>query len=155
MAKRPKPQRDGLVQELADLPNHSTNQLKARWRQITGQEPPTRISQGLLLRAVAYHRQEQVLGGLKPATIRLLERAASDQATGKATCLPPNFKTGTRLLREWHGQTHEVILQENGVTYGGQHWRSLSEVARAITGARWSGPRFFGLKGKELRHAAR
>ena len=66
----------------------------------------------------------------------------------------PAFKPGTRLLREWRGNTHEVILLEDGVLYDGTHFRSLSEVARTITGARWSGPRFFGLKGREGNHAA-
>ncbi len=86
----------------------------------------------------------------------MLERAALDQAAGKAIALPtPAFKPGTCLLREWRGETHEVILLGDGVLYRGERRRSLSEVARAITGARWSGPRFFGLKGTEVSNATR
>jgi hypothetical protein len=92
--------------------------------------------------------QEQVLGGLDAATRRRLERAAESLAEGRMPTTPgPKVKPGTRLLREWQGVVHEVIVLERGVEYRGGTWRSLSAVARAITSARWSGPRFFGLKG--------
>jgi len=93
--------------------------------------------------------QEQVLGGLDRATRRKLERATVDLAAGKALARPvPKSQPGTRLLREWQGVVHEVIVLEHSVLYRGKNWPSLSAVARAITGARWSGPRFFGLTGK-------
>jgi hypothetical protein len=92
--------------------------------------------------------QEQVLGDLKPATRRRIARAADDIAAGRAPSKSPStIKAGTRLLREWQGVVHEVIVLEDGFRYRGRTWRSLSAVAREITGTRWSGPLFFGLKG--------
>jgi hypothetical protein len=102
-----------------------------------------------MIRAVAYRMQEQALGGLCPATRRRLARAAKERADGRAPSAPPSaIKPGTRLLREWQGVTHEVIMLEDGVRYRGETWRSLSAVAREITGVRWSGPLFFGLKAR-------
>ena len=92
--------------------------------------------------------QEQVFGGLTPATRRLLQRVAEEIRAGKpiSSVQSPTLKPGIRLLREWNGTTHEVIVLEDGVLFRGKRHRSLSEVARLITGSRWSGPRFFGLK---------
>ena len=90
----------------------------------------------------------KVLGGLDRATRRRLDRAAADLAAGRTPAPPgPKIKPGTRLLREWQGKVYEVIVLEEGVEYRGEAWLSLSAVAREITGTRWSGPRFFGLKG--------
>jgi len=106
------------------------------------------MSRQLLLRALAYRLQEQALGGLDRATRRRLDRAAADLAAGRPLAAPaPKIKPGTRLLREWQGVVHEVIVLEGGLQYRGETWPSLSAVAREITGTRWSGPRFFGLKG--------
>ena len=103
----------------------------------------------LLLRALAYHVQEQELGALKPAVRRRLARAAQDLGLGQTpTAYPSRVKAGTRLIREWQGVVHELIVLEDGVRYRDRTWRSLSAVAREITGARWSGPLFFGLKGR-------
>jgi DUF2924 family protein len=103
-----------------------------------------------MLRAIAYRIQEQAFGGLDPATRRQLDRAAADLANGrKPSGGPITIKPGTRLLREWGGVVHEVIVLEKSVRYQGEEWPSLSAVAREITGARWSGPRFFGLKGRD------
>lgn len=97
---------------------------------------------------MAYRIQEQALGGLDRATRRRLDRAAANLAEGRPVAPPtPKIKPGTRLLREWQGVTHDVIVLEKGVQYRDKTWPSLSAVAREITGARWSGPRFFGLKG--------
>ena len=129
---------------LETLP-HAT--LKERWRGLYGSPPPRQISRKLLLYAVAYRMQEQVLGGLDLATRRHLDEAAEELCAGRA---PSNGSKGpapgTRLLREWHGEMHEVVVLEKGVDYRGEVFPSLSAVARAITGARWSGPRFFGLR---------
>ena len=144
-----------LAAELATLDGLSAEMLRGRWRALFDGVPPARLGRKLLLAAIAYRLQEQALGGLKPATRRLLDRAAVDVAAGRPVAVPaPAIKPGTRLLREWHGATHEVILLDEGILYRGQRFRSLSEVARTITGARWSGPRFFGLKEKEANHAA-
>jgi hypothetical protein len=93
--------------------------------------------------------QEQALGGLKPATRRFLEKTAEGNASKQHIVPFISIKPGTRLLREWHGVTYEVVIKEDGVQCNGKHYRSLSEVARTITGARWSGPLFFGLKKQE------
>ena len=103
--------------------------------------------------------QENVLGGLKPATRRLLARIAVDARARQPTNLVPMRKArvNTILIREWGGTRHEVTVVENGVMFRGKRYRSLSQVARAITGSRWSGPLFFGLKAplKEIGNGAR
>jgi hypothetical protein len=92
--------------------------------------------------------QEKVHGGLDRATQRRLDKATTDLKAGRAVVpAVPTIKPGTRLLREWQGTVHEVIVLEKGVHYRDKTWPSLSAVAREITGTRWSGPRFFGLKG--------
>ena len=105
-----------------------------------------------MVRAIAYRIQEQIYGGLDPATLRRLGRATQDLAAGRE---PSNrsapIQPGTRLLREWHGVLHEVIVLEQSVRYRSKTWPSLSAVAREITGARWSGPRFFGLHPKKTK----
>ena len=104
-----------------------------------------------LLYAVAHRMQEKALGGLKPATRRFLEKAAQNNDASKQQLLPAiSIKPGTRMLREWHGVTYEVIILESSVMCNGKNYRSLSEVAHAITGTRWSGPLFFGLKKQEV-----
>jgi hypothetical protein len=103
--------------------------------------------------------QEKVLGGLKPATRRLLERVVGDARTRKQTKVIPMRKVGpnTILIREWGGTRHEVTVVENGVMFRGKRYRSLSHVARLITGSQWSGPLFFGLRApaKEAVNGAR
>ncbi|HZH27421.1 MAG TPA: DUF2924 domain-containing protein [Azospirillaceae bacterium] len=138
--------RDRLARDLAELPGLPLDVLKRRWRELYGAPPPLRLGRALMVRAVAHRLQENALGGLKPSLARQLARAAGDLAAGRPVAAPGTVKPGTRLLREWQGVTHEVVVVETGVRYRGRTWRSLSEVARAITGARWSGPRFFGLK---------
>jgi hypothetical protein len=137
-----------LARDLASLPRLSREELLARWRVLYGTAPPSHISRPILIRAIAYRMQERVLGGLKPATRKLLQRVAEEaRAGGPVTAAPIRvLKPGTRLLREWQGVTHEVIVLEDGVLFRGKRYRSLSEVARVITGSRWSGPRFFGLR---------
>jgi hypothetical protein len=92
--------------------------------------------------------QENVLGGLKPATRRLLARVAEDARSRKPTKVVSLRKVGpnTVLIREWGGTRHEVTVIENGAMFRGKRYRSLSQVARVITGSQWSGPLFFGLK---------
>jgi len=139
-----------LAAELAALPGLSRDALKDRWKELYGTPAPSHLGRLLMVRAIAYRIQEQALGGLDPATCRQLDRAAKDLARGRepmatrAVAIEP----GTRLLREWQGVVHEVIVLEPGVQYRGKTWPSLSAVAREITGTRWSGPLFFGLRGR-------
>ncbi len=140
----------GLASELAGLPNLDRAALVARWHNLYGTEPPHRISQQLLVQAIAYRLQEQEMGGLKPSIRRFLAKAEEDVSNRQQISAPPPvIKPGTRLLREWHGITHEVTVMEDGVMFNGNKYKSLSEVAHLITGAKWSGPLFFGLRKKE------
>ena len=135
-----------LTSELAGLPALDRRALIEKWRSLYGTEPPGGSQNKFLLRAIAHRMQEQASGGLKPATRRFLEKAIQDNASRQQILSTISIKPGTRLLREWHGVTYEVLIMEDGVQCNGKRYRSLSEVARAITGARWSGPLFFGLK---------
>jgi hypothetical protein len=130
---------------LDELPR---SELKKGWESLFGTSCPPRMSRTFLVRALAHRLQEGVHGGLDRATQRRLDRAAADLKAGRAiVSAAPTIRPGTRLLREWQGTVHEVIVLEKGVQYRDQTWPSLSAVAREITGTRWSGPRFFGLKG--------
>jgi hypothetical protein len=144
--------------EIAALARLSMNELKIRWRDLYDTEPPPRISRGLLIRAIAYRLQEQAFGGLDPATRRLLEGAAEHlSARGRKRVAPAlRASSGTLLVREWHGAAHQVTVLDEGVVYHGKRYGSLSEVARLITGSRWSGPLFFGLRkqAREAHHGA-
>jgi hypothetical protein len=102
----------------------------------------------LLIRAIAYRLQERVLGGLNAATCRLFERVAADARAGRPFELATmrRLEPGAVLIREWGGLKHQVVVLAKGFNYRGKYYRSLSEVARLITGSRWSGPLFFGLK---------
>lgn len=134
---------ESLASELARLQSLSRIELMDEWQRLWGSEAPCRISQNLLLLAFAYRLQEQIYGGLKPHIKAKLRRIAEGQSNIQPV---PQIKSGTRLLREWRGSTHEVLVHDDGVQYRGQKYRSLSEVAKVITGSKWSGPVFFGLR---------
>jgi len=137
--------------EIELLPSLSAKQLDERWRELYGTERPPRLYGALLIGILAYRLQEKTLGGIKPATRRLLRQVAGlpDERRALDALTKPRLKPGAVLLREWHGTTHRVTVLENGYDYRGQPFKSLSEVARRITGSRWSGPLFFGLKNRE------
>jgi Protein of unknown function (DUF2924) len=137
-----------LADELAELRGLDPTALKQRWRVLYRTEAPVRIGQALLLQAVAYRLQERVLGGLKSSTRRLLERTAEENLHRRipTEASATNVTPGSVLIREWHGTSHRVTVLADGVLLRGARYRSLSEVARKITGTRWSGPRFFGLR---------
>jgi len=150
MAKRSsrKAQVQSLADKLAALPDLPLDGLKEQWETLYGNSPPSRLGRTMMVRGIAYRLQEQIYGGLKPVTRRRLMRTAEEIHSGRAPSSPITLKPGTRLLREWQGVTHEVIILEKGVQYRDKTWTSLSAVAREITGTRWSGPLFFGLKGQ-------
>ena len=127
-----------LVQsKIAELRTLDTPALRTLWGETYG-TPPKRLSRDLLLYALAYHVQERIEGGLRPVTRRQLARAAENIGAGRSPSATPSaIKPGTRLLREWQGVIHEVVVLAEGVRYRGETWRSLSAVAREITGARW------------------
>jgi hypothetical protein len=138
-----------LANELADLPALDRRELREKWRVLYGTEPPGGVRNNFLMYAIAHRVQEQASGGLEPATRRFLEKNVENNASRQQAMRIGSIKPGTRLLREWHGVTYEVTILEDGVQCNGKCYRSLSEVARAITGTRWSGPLFFGLKMKQ------
>lgn len=120
------------------------NALVLEWTRINKRHPPLNLSRALLLKAVAYQLQEFAHGGLKNATRERLRKIAA--GVGGEKDASAQLNSGTRLLREWHGVTHEVVIEEKGARYQGKVYHSLSEVARVITGTKWSGPVFFGLR---------
>lgn len=136
-----------LHQELARLEDLTIFELRGEWRRHLRMAPPMRLSRDLLLRGIAYRLQEKAMGGLSRTCLRRLSVAPID--SGDSTSRMPkkavSLKPGTRLVREWHGVTHVVLVHPDGFEWEGQRHRSLSVIARAITGAHWSGPRFFGL----------
>ena len=139
-----------VAAELAALPNLSRDALKTRWSELYGAPPPSHLGRPILLLGIAYRIQEQIYGGLDSATRTRLDRAARELARGREpSCAPAAIQPGTRLYREWRGVVHEVVVLDRGVQYREKTWPSLSSVAREITGARWSGPLFFGLKGRK------
>jgi Protein of unknown function (DUF2924) len=139
-----------LSAEIARLESTDLAQLRVHWKRLYEIEAPPHLSRDWLRRAVAYRIQENVLGGLKPATRRLLERVAEDARARKPTKVVPTRKIGpdTILIREWGGTRHEVRVLDRGVMFRGKRYSSLSQVARVITGSQWSGPLFFGLKAR-------
>src|SRR5208283_1762606 len=146
--------RSALACEIAALRDATSANLKERWRALYGTEAPRRISRDLLIRALAYRIQEKALGGLKPSTRRLLIKVAADASARRPieVAPEPSIKPGTVLLREWHGTQHQVIVRENGIVFNGKQYKSLSQVAYRITGTKWSGPLFFGLRTTRQEH---
>lgn len=139
---------DAVAAQLRALESMSFAKLRVAWRRVYRAEPPRRMNRELLTLAVAWKIQEQAYGGLTAATRRRLADLATtmerDGDVKRARVARP--KPGAKLVREWRGQTHTIVVTEDGFTWQGRHWQSLSVIARAITGVRWSGPRFFGLK---------
>ena len=133
---------------LARLPDLDLGALRQQWRVLYKAEASPHLSRELLVRAVAYRMQEVALGGLRPGRRHQLLRIAQQfKQTGAANAPPrPELKPGTRLVREWQGRTYEVLVLDGGFSWQHTHHRSLSALARKITGTAWSGPLFFGLK---------
>jgi hypothetical protein len=133
---------------LSRLPTLDIGELRQQWRGLYKTQAPHNLSRELLVRAVAHRMQELALGGLRPEPRRQLLRIAQQfKETGGAKIRArPELKPGTRLVREWQGRTYEVLVLDDGLSWQGTSYRSLSAIARKITGTAWSGPLFFGLK---------
>ena len=136
--------------QLAALQDLDARGLRAEWRRLYHAEPPNRVSHELLRLTIAWKLQEKVYGGLSAGTKRKLAALAESPSDGSDTTRKQSvrLKPGATLIREWRGETHTVSVLEDGFRWNGEHYRSLSMIARQITGARWSGPRFFGLERK-------
>jgi Protein of unknown function (DUF2924) len=141
-----------LEREITALPKMNIAELRAKWRSRLKQPPPAHVRKQLMVPLLAYKLQEQAHGGLKPEIRRQIEKLGAlyrRDPKAKTNSLPTehqSIKPGTRLLRQWNGKTHQVMVIEGGFEYDGERYKSLSAVARLITGTRWSGPLFFGIK---------
>jgi hypothetical protein len=145
---------DAVNRKIQQLPHLEKPQLVALWQEQFAKPPHPRLRRNLMIPILAYRLQEQVYGGLKPSVRQRLERLAEElRQNRKATVQrSPQLKAGSKLLRQWQGEMHTVLVTDGSFEYRGQHYQSLSEIARQITGTRWSGPAFFGLKpGKKER----
>ena len=132
--------------QIAQLLDRTTQELRLAWRQLYRTGPPAGLSRDLLIRALAHQLQERTQGGAGAALRRRLRTLATEFEKGStsfASGVVP--KTGARLVRQWRGHTHTVVVGENGFEYEGQRYRSLTVIAERITGTHWSGPRFFGV----------
>jgi hypothetical protein len=148
-----------LEQELKALEARGDDELKNLWRSLYGTKPPQKIHRSLLIAAVAHRMQENALGALKSSVRRHLMQVADNPASPRPS---PHYQSlrpraGTVLVRDWGGVTHQAKVLEDGILFRTKRYKSLSEVARVITGSRWSGPLFFGLKSaaKEQNHGTR
>lgn len=133
-----------LNDDLDALGNLSPAQLREKWSGMEGAAPPS-VPPALLRRLVAQRLQERRHGTLPALVARELARTAAEGPGAISPRRSVELTPGTRLLREWNGQTISVEVLEKGFAYADRTWRSLSEIARHVTGAHWSGPRFFGL----------
>ena len=126
--------------------------LRREWRRLYRSHPPLHIGRDLLVLAIAWKLQEKVHGGLTAAQKRRLAGIAGDIKNGGNLSAGPaiRLKPGLRLVREWRGETHDVLVLEDGFEWNGERRHSLSAIAREITGTHWSGPRFFGLKPRPM-----
>jgi len=138
---------ESLTAKLKALEKMNRATLRSEWQRLFRAEAPKHVARTLLMLGVGWKIQEQAYGGLSAATKRTLTELSKtlerdgDVTRNRVTRLKP----GAKLIREWHGKTHTVIVMEEGFEWQGKFWRSLSVIARTITGMHWSGPRFFGL----------
>lgn len=140
---------DGVLARVAALKTTPTPELKQQWRDLFGKEPPP-FNRRYLESRLGYRIQELAYGGLKPETLRRLLELGEQLDGGKIDVRKRRVDdrpiAGTRLIREWQGVEHTVTVLADGFEYQGRPYKSLSAVARAITGTRWNGPLFFGLR---------
>jgi hypothetical protein len=142
------PGRTNRIASKSEIDRMTRAKLVLRWKELFGIDPPIPLRRDLLVRFVAYKVQERVHGGLTEQTktrlLKLAQRVAKDSDADLAGT--PRLKPGTYLVRDWRGQSHRVLVLPKGYEYAGNSYASLSQIARLITGTRWSGPLFFGLK---------
>jgi hypothetical protein len=146
---KPKPTRQEAVDQLlTQLPAMDRKELLKLWHDLFDRIPSPALHRGTLIPILAYRIQEKAYGGLKESTLKRLHELAKDHANGKKSAVQAMIrpKIGTRYVREYRGKLHEVTVLETGYEYQGRVYRSLTEIAKAITGTKWSGPVFFGYK---------
>ena len=154
------PAADALSQEIARLSDLPIGDLRARWRTVFRRAPPPTLSRNLLFRTLAYRLQADRFGDLDAETRRVLDSVKLDGPGDTLKGVMAGFRRpdwrlqpGTVLSREWKGQMHRVTITADGYGWEGKTYKSLSQIACAITGTRWSGPRFFGFRSKSDREA--
>ena len=149
------PDRKTLDVEIARLRDFDVGTLRARWQDVFRRQPPPYLPRHLLFRMLAYRLQADHLGDLDGESRRLLDSAVSPEAAGKRAVerarVTRDMSHGTMLGREWNGRMHRVAVLAEGFAWNGKTYPSLSKIALAITGTRWNGPRFFGLRDKPAR----
>jgi hypothetical protein len=146
---------DPIAVELAQLARFPIAVLRTHWRAEFRCEPPPAFGPDLLRRSLAYRLQEQAYGKLPAATQRELDRLAAqlEKNPSARVTLPRRIKPGSVLVRDWNGKSHRVMVLANGFAYDARAYESLSQIARIITGTRWNGPRFFGLRSERKERA--
>ena len=149
----PRPNTAAINDRIAALAAMTNDDLRALWQEVFGSKVPFHAQKELLVFGIARRIQEAAFGGLPKRLERQLDSLNSEPEGRRPQ--PRQIKPGTRLIREWRDDTHEVTVCERSYTYRGQTYTSLSEIARLITGTRWSGPRFFGLKSQNNSEHAR
>jgi hypothetical protein len=152
---------DPLDSEIARLRDLDIEALRARWRTIFRRDAPPRLPRHLLSAMIAYRLQVEVMGDLDAETSRFLKQL--DLAPSKQDAVPltqafdqrkRGLSLGTVLTREWNGHNHQVIVVDGGFSWEGRVYNSLSEIAKAITGTKWNGPRFFGLRDRKSKEVS-
>ena len=140
-----------ITAQLSSLSRLDKPALTELWQQLFKTVPPLRMRKELMLQFVAYRKQEQEFGALSNSSYRRLREFASalEGNYNRPVSQRPAIKPGTRLIRQWKDQVHIVNVEEGNYEYRGARYESLSEIARLITGTRWSGPLFFGLKSSQ------
>ena len=152
------PDRKSLDAEIARLRDLGVSELRSRWHTVFGRQSPPHLPRHLLFRVLAYRLQADQLGDLDAETVRLLDRSGSPEKAGQRAVSmgqrTAELRPGTMLGREWNGQMHRVAVLTEGFAWNGKTYRSLTKVAFAITGTRWSGPKFFGLRDRGAKGSA-
>ncbi len=141
---------NSVIKQIDQLNQMSTRDLYKKWKDLFGTDPG-QLGRAYMIRRLAYRIQELVHGGLSRAARKQFKELVQGSERAASKSQPTNLQVGIRLLREWHGQNYEVVVQRDGFLFKGKTYRSLSAVARAITGRHCGGRRFFGLNPSEKR----
>jgi hypothetical protein len=151
----PPPDREALDAEIARLRDFDINGLRSRWHVVWGRPAPLHLPRHFLFRILAYRLQADHWGDLDAESKRLLDRSESPEQAGQSAAARSRqgteLRPGTVLGREWNGQMHRVAVLDDGFAWSGNTYPSLSKIAFAITGTRWNGPKFFGLRDKRTK----
>lgn len=143
---------DQIVREIDILCAIGLSGVRQKWHEVFGKQPPNALTQDLMVRQLAWRLQEEAFGGHGRETLKLLDAYGRQDAS--KVVLFRRLKPGTSVVREYQGVRHVVTISEGGFVWQDKTYTSLSAIAREITGARWNGPRFFGLRAQDDGKAA-